>query len=339
LRLLVPRRRRRRSLSGLALLAALAGCGAQPEPRDELALGITEPNPAFLTDSGVPEFERWRPAMADIAPAYQRIVVVWSQSVGADGTYDPVAPQTGCMRDVGPCAPWEGLRAQLEALPPEREVLIVPMYTPGADQQAPPDPDAYRAMVRAVNAEADRAGVEIGYWSPWNEPNHPGFLDQDRAPEVYVELAQVLKEELRPGQQLVLGELAGAQAHRFEDFVRALPDDLVCDAPIVSVHEYLPDPGDPVDRLEPLLDCDQRIWVTELGTRPAGTCQQEHATLVRYYDHPRVDAAFHYTLREDDLFRTGLVSTDLTEALPALDLWRAWGSRADPGTPPPSDPC
>lgn len=340
LRFVVPRRRRRRSLRGLAALAlALAGCGGSDEPRGELALGITEPNPAFLVESGMPAFERWRPALADIAPAYHRIVVVWSSSVGTDGAFDPAATQTGCMRDVGPCAPWDGLRAQLEAVPPEREVLVVPMYTPGADQQAPPDLEAYRAMVRAVNAEADRAGVAIGYWSPWNEPNHPGFLHQVRAPEVYEQLAKVLQEELRPGQQLVLGELAGAQAHGFEAFVRALPEDLVCEAPIVSVHEYLPDPGDPVERLEPLLDCDQRIWVTELGTRPAGTCEQEHAALVRYYEHPRVDAAFHYTLREDDRFRTGLVSTDLEAPLPALPLWQAWGSRTDTAAAPPRAPC
>ena len=41
---------------------------------------------------------------------------------------------------------------------------------------------------------------------------------------------------------------------------------------------------------------------------------------------PRVTAAFHYTLREDDVYPTGLVSTDLTHAFPALKLWQAWGS-------------
>lgn len=322
------RRTRRRTLGGLAATLALAGCGDD----GRLALGLTEPNPAFLTGE-------WQPSISELAPQYLRIVVVWNQSVGPDGAFDPAAPQSGCMRDVGPCAPWNGLRDQLAAVPDGMELLVVPMYTPGDDRRAPPDPEAYRAMVRAVNAEADRAGVQIGHWSPWNEPNHSGFLHQDRAPEVYADLAGILAEELEPGQEMVLGELAGGDGHHFEDFLDALPEDLVCAAPIVSVHEYLPDRGDPVERLKPLLDCDQRIWVTELGSRPEGTCAAEHATLERYHADDRVDAAFHYTLREDDLFRTGLVSTDLETELPALKLWRAWGARTDPAAPPPADPC
>ena len=127
-----------------------------------------------------------------------------------------------------------------------------------------------------------------------------------------------------------------ATPRRIDDFLEALPGELVCDAPVVSVHEYLPDPGDPVERIGPLLDCDQRIWVTELGSRPAGRCEDEHATLVRYYNDPRVDVAFHYSLREDNLFRTGLVSTDLESELPALALWKAWGSRTDAAAPPPA---
>lgn len=324
------------------LALVLAGCGAAgPPPRANLTLGITEPNPAFFVPSGAPAFERWRSALAEIDPRYVRIVVVWDQSLGADGAFDPVAPQSGCMRAVGPCAPWGGLRAQLDAAG-DAELLVVPMYTPGGDRQAPPDLGAYRELVRAVNAEADRAGVAISYWSPWNEPNHPGFLDQARAVAAYEQMARVLGEELRSGQQLVLGELAGGTGPDItplEDFLAALPDEVVCEAPIVSVHEYLPDAGDPVDRLETELDCEQRIWVTELGSRPDGTCAEEHAALVGYYEHPRVDAAFHYTLREDDLFRTGLVSTELDAALPALALWRAWGSRTDTEAAPPATPC
>ena len=42
-------------------------------------------------------------------------------------------------------------------------------------------------------------------------------------------------------------------------------------------------------------------------------------------------AAFQYTFREDDLFPTGLVTTDLSGAFPALGEWIAWagGAAAD----------
>ena len=37
-----------------------------------------------------------------------------------------------------------------------------------------------RAFVRAVLAEARSVGVELRYWSPWNEPNHPYFISPQR---------------------------------------------------------------------------------------------------------------------------------------------------------------
>jgi hypothetical protein len=52
-----------------------------------------------------------------------------------------------------------------------------------------------------------------------------------------------------------------------------------------------------------------------------------------------VTAAFQYTLREDDRFPTGLVSTDLRQAFPVLGLWQAWGARRTPAAPPPRDGC
>ena len=39
-------------------------------------------------------------------------------------------------------------------------------------------------------------------------------------------------------------------------------------------------------------------------------------------------AAFQYTFREDDLFPTGLVTTDLAGRRPALREWKAWGGSA-----------
>ena len=37
--------------------------------------------------------------------------------------------------------------------------------------------------------------------------------------------------------------------------------------------------------------------------------------------------AAQYTMREDDLFPTGLVTTDLARSRPALREWQAWGAR------------
>ena len=55
---------------------------------------------------------------------------------------------------------------------------------------------------------------------------------------------------------------------------------------------------------------------------------------------PRITAAVQYTLREDDVFPTGLVTTDLTRAYPALKEWQQWGLRARerPEDAPPARP-
>jgi hypothetical protein len=383
LRLLVPRRRRRRSLGRLAaaFAAALApaACGSDaPAPRDALAIGITEPNPAFLAPSPYAEFERWRPAMAELAPAYYRLVVEWDKNVRPDGSFDPEAPQGGCMRTIPPCGGWAGLRAQLAAVadaqrahPGRFRVMVVPMYSPALHARPPsgceapgttprsraPSTAAYRALLRAVQAEADRAGVDIPYWSPWNEPNHPYFLSPQRrrcdpgAPSAatgeYVRLARAMQAELEEGQELVLGELAAttreaARATRMVEFVEALPRDLICGASVFGVHKYGQD--DPVAALTAALDAfgcarQHRLWITETGTKdPEAACATDRANLERWLAEPRVDAAFHYTLREDDRFPTGLVTTDLTAALPALDEWRAWGAR-DPAGPAPASTC
>jgi hypothetical protein len=60
--------------------------------------------------------------------------------------------------------------------------------------------------------------------------------------------------------------------------------------------------------------------------------------LEEWYDDPRVTAAFQYTFREDDTFRTGLVTTALDRAFPVLGEWEAWGGekRPKPTDPPPS---
>ena len=49
--------------------------------------------------------------------------------------------------------------------------------------------------------------------------------------------------------------------------------------------------------------------------------------------------AVQYTFREDDLFPTGLVTTDLTRARAALGEWQAWGARPNAAAPPPAPAC
>ena len=44
-------------------------------------------------------------------------------------------------------------------------------------------------------------------------------------------------------------------------------------------------------------------------------------------------------MREDDLFPTGLVTTDLARERPALREWQAWGARERPEAPPPPSTC
>jgi hypothetical protein len=96
------------------------------------------------------------------------------------------------------------------------------------------------------------------------------------------------------------------------------------------------------------------IWITEtgVGAPRSGTersddprqqrraCVVLHRQLAEWYADPRVTAAFQYTLREDDIFPTGLVSTALDRAFPALAEWQQWGldKRPRPESPAPAEP-
>jgi hypothetical protein len=291
-------------------------------------------------------------------------------------------PQSGCMRALEPCAPFAGVRAQLEALAAAQRThpgrftgMVVFTGTPAGlatpahgcerdDTQPrsrpPSELAAYRAIVRAVADEAQRAGADVPYWSPWNEPNHPYFLSPQRSrcaasaaslsPAPYVRLARALRAELRPGQHLVLGETAGLFARRSTTttapaFIKGLPRDLVCAASVYGQHGYVGDvdPVGPVVRALDRFGCPHRLalWITETGIKDASAaaCRTVHRRLVRWYHDPRVAAVFQYTLREDDRFPTGLVSTDLRRAFPVLDEWRAWGARPDAAAPPPPVSC
>jgi hypothetical protein len=177
-------------------------------------------------------------------------------------------------------------------------------------------------------------------------------------------MARVLERELdaAPGdQELVLGELAGLDERRpmttsISEFVSRMPRDLVCSAKVWSQHGYVGG-RDPVGEVWAALrrkGCDPpTIWITEtgVGAPRAGeerrtsaasqrrACRRLHKRLLRWYRDPRVTAAFQYTFREDDLFPTGLIKTDLSGAYPALGEWTAWAGARAPADPPPANAC
>jgi hypothetical protein len=379
----------------------------KPKPkrraRGDLAVGITEPNPNLFAAPGArpgvaPEFARWQPEIGRLRPAFFRLVLDWpALQPSPRRRADLASVAHGCLRETRPCAGWAGLRDQLAALasrqreqPGDWRVLVVITGTPDwaarpasgcerpdtAPRSRAPRPDAlgaYRRLIRDVLGAGRLMGVELRYWSAWNEPNHPYFLSPQRAscstaaPSLaaarYAELTSALAQELAdaPGeQQYVLGELAGLDESKTKsasvpEFLGALPKRVVCGARILSQHGYISG-VDPVDMATGAVarhGCGRRhvVWMTETGvgaphagadkrTSPQSerrACRQLHRRLVRWYRDRRVAAAFQYTFREDDLFRTGLVTTRLDRSFPVLREWQAWGgtARPDPQDPPP----
>ncbi|MDX8152970.1 hypothetical protein SK069_15330 [Patulibacter brassicae] len=252
----------------------------------------------------------------------------------------------------------------------------------GARPLAPGREDAYRAAIRAAAEAAAQAGARIDGWSPWNEPNAPYFLDPQRstcdadgtgepvAVGPYGRLVRAMDAELRAGGPargpLVVGELAAwaapsRRAVPADEFLRALPDDVLCRADVVSLHGYLEarprsGRGEPIAAGLAALDrrrCLDGVpaWITETGVgapRAGGArdasgtilraeCRLMHQQLVRWYHAPRVAAAFQYSVREDRAFPVGLLDERLRRTFPVADVWRAWGAR-DPTAPPPELP-
>jgi len=235
---------------------------------------------------------------------------------------------------------------------------------------------AYERLVRDILAAAREEGATLRYWAPWNEPNHPYSSSPQRAapcgasqPSVsagpYVQVANALRRALRaaPGdQRYVVGEVA-VMVRRLpvtttvNEFLDALPARLLCGARAWTQHTYIggEDVLDDVDARLARKGCgDMPIWMTETGAGAPRTatarsggraaelrgCRSVHRILREWYHDPRITAAVQYTLREDDVFPTGLVTTDLTRAYPALREWQQWGLRARerPEERPPAAP-
>jgi hypothetical protein len=237
---------------------------------------------------------------------------------------------------------------------------------------APRDLKAYRALIAAVLDLADAVGARIDYLTPWNEPNHPYFispqrkacdpLSPSRAIRPYARLARAARAELAGREtQLVLGEMAGilepsSRATGIAEMIQGLPRELVCAAPVWSQHAYIGG-TDPVATVKDALASrrcprEHAIWITETGVGPAPGglslargitseqqgCRLLHRRLRAWRADRRVTVAAQYTMREDNLFPTGLVTTDLARARPALREWQAWGAR-EPAAPPPRSTC
>jgi hypothetical protein len=400
--------RRLASIALLAAVAAVPACGdeaperPQPPPR-ELAIGITEPNPAFVWPAShkplTQPVARWRDALSRMAPHRYRLMLNWAGlQPQAELPADLDMPADGCMRGIAPCAGFAGVREQLEALaaaqreqPGRWQAMVVISGTP--DWAAAPAtgcrqrmlrPEsrivrtgavpAYRRLVAAVLAAAADAGAEVRHWSAWNEPNQPSNLSPQRARcdagaptravAPYVRLARALRAELAaaPGEQeLALGELAGyaipgPRRTAVGEFIDALPRDVACAGTVWSQHVYVStDEADPIPAALESLDrhgCERRheIWITETGVGapvdgpdpPRGTpaeCAAMQDALERWYAMPRVTAAFQYTLRDDPVYPTGLVSADLSHPYGVLEAWTAWAGDREPAGRPPVAAC
>jgi hypothetical protein len=371
-------------------------------PGGGLAIGLTEINPdLFWHGKDVGAFDAWRDRAEALKPAVYRLVVDWATLQPTEnGPIDWTKGADGCMRQLKPCRPYSGIRDTLRALRSQQQAgngfnamvvfygvpdwaAIQPKGCERDDITARSRPitaqglEAYKKLVRSLQDLARQEGVAIRWWAPWNEPNGPFFISPQRAecrgsskslsPAVYTKLARAMRSELQPGQQLVVGELAGLSNARkygtsISEFFDGLPDDVVCNAGVFAQHAYAKrgdkadDPG-AVGTLEQVLDgraCarDKPIWVTETGVGGPhvgderspkeesirADCQALNVAMRRWDKDPRVDAAIQYTFRDDPVFPVGLVDAKLTKEWPAYQLYKAWGGTRDPDGPPPPVP-
>jgi len=387
-----------------AIMALSAGCGGghrNPQPARAPAIGITEGNPALVWSARerpaeTARFSHARAKLAALHPAYYRLVINWAVvQPRPDAPPDWSSADRGCERTTPPCTPFAGVREQLRAVrsaqraqPGGWQVVVNFLYTPawaarapgGCEpgqvdatwrQIAPAQLPAYRAMVRSLAQLGRAEGVELRYWSAWNEPNFRGFASPQRtscaagsasvAPAYYGELVRQLRTALAgvPGRHdVLLGEVSdastsGPKTTSTVDFARGLPRDVVCSSDLWAQHVYVGDP-DTVSAVEAALDsrgCRRRhrIWITETGVggpRPGAPrpidpaslraqCRGIDGLLRRLHRDPRVQAAFQYTFREDDVFPVGLVDPALERVYQPYDAWAAWARRQGPDDPPP----
>jgi hypothetical protein len=324
---------------------------AVPSAAGAPAFGLTEDNadllwnPAARAPSGGTAFAAARAQLTALHPTYVRLLVDWA-ALQPDAASPPALTEAvdGCARAVGPCGRYGGIAAELAAIATQQraaraegradfQVVLDVFGVPGWAARAPSGCEApgsqpfarpitpaglvgYRQLIGALLAIGAREGVQLSWWSPWNEPNNPQFLGPQRASctmdspslaaAVYAQLAQAMASELEADgatHHLLLGELAGYTTdslHRtsIASFVAALPASVLCSSGAWSIHAYARFDFDapaaqPVATLERALDvrgaCGRaaHVWVTETGAgashpgRPrAGDSREERAGCV-----------------------------------------------------------
>lgn len=377
-----------------------AGAGTEEKPATAprklpppLAIGLTEGDPRLLVPAG--PTSRAAAKVVALKPNYVRVLVPWERLQPIKGrkpNWD--APPGGCPRINPGCRSPLGLRSVLRAIKHRQDadggwkILAVPYFTPtwaatggfrGCQRARSRTPRAqmpsiapYRTFLRGMNALADKVGVKIDYITPWNEPNHPGFLQPQRAtcnrrskalaPRAYAKLVRAAQKELRYEQTIVLGSLAGLQQPRVygagaAEFIKGLPRDVACIEGPFAQHAYIGTPGrrgrEPrranpasaarhslIDDVLAALDakrCAQikQIWIGETGTFDH-RCEAMSAALRAWARNDRVDAAFQYTFREAHAFPVGLVSPSLKVT---YSSYRAWFAFAGGPEKVPASPC
>ena len=349
----------------------------QPTPTPgAFALGITEADPYLLAPGPWrAPYAGFHQLLARLRPHYVRVLVDWSHLQPTPAPPAFTARLDGCMRALQPCLPWTALRDTLRAIQRLGAQPVLVVYgTPtwaaepvgGCARADPtgyrqmPDLGAYRRFVRALLLLGRSEGIDLPWWSPWNEPNVAGFLSPQRSdcdaearpisPRLYVAIARAMAAELRaaPGdQRLLVGETAGVTRPRPKalsaaELAAALPDSLVCGA-VWSEHAHLlriRDGGRSIafatpEETDTLLDDVKRaldghgcartvpIWITETGVGDVpGGCEVLGARLQTWARDERIRAVFQYTFREDPAFPVGLADAGLTRVFHAYGAWR-----------------
>jgi hypothetical protein len=291
--------------------------------------GLTEDNadllwnPAQPTPSGGTAFASAREQLTALHPSYARLLVDWAAlQPSASSPPSLEGPIDGCARAVAPCGAYRGIAEELAAIASQQraaqaegradfqvvlDVFGVPSWAavaPSGCEVTGTQPFSrpigaaglagYRELIRALLELGAREGVQLTWWSPWNEPNNPQFLSPQRAscatsspslaPAVYAQLAEAMADELTAAggvHHLLLGELAAYptdSVHRTSvaSFVAALPASVVCLSDVWSIHAYARFGAnaagtEPVAALEHAIDvrgaCGRAasVWITEAG--------------------------------------------------------------------------